>query len=66
MQQKNLKYKVRKVNESPGSIMRAWEVYVDEKTTIASIPGYYKEGEAIANGIAYLLNKDLIVIPLEI
>lgn len=62
-------YKVRKVEESPGSIMRDWEVYYEkngEEHIVASIPGYYKHSKGIALGIAKLLNEGNVILPLDI
>ena len=62
-------YKVRKINESPGSVMREYEVYWekdDDVRIIASIPRYYKNPKGIAEGIAKSLNERNIILNLEI
>lgn len=62
-------YKIRKVEESPGSVMREWEVYWKDgniEKTVASIPRYYRDPEAIAAGIAKLLNTGNIILPLNV
>lgn len=62
-------YRTRKVEESPGSVMRDWEVYLQDgnsQHTVASIPRWYKNAKGIANGIAKLLNEGNIILPLDI
>lgn len=62
-------YKIRKVNDSPGSVMRDWEIYYIKNNIehiVASVPKWYKNSEGIAAGICKLLNEGNIILPLEI
>lgn len=62
-------YKIRKVKDSPDSVMREYEVYWEKDNNIyviASVPKYYRNSKGIAEGIAAALNKRDIILDLNI